>query len=119
MSSQRPIVAVLTFDSRYARPVHGVRSLHTSSRQLIYSAHDTELDLRISVQHDECLLAGQVMRDDCTGGAIEIWNQERSAEVSLNELCEFMFPAIPVGNYSLRVRLPQLEIEIPKLELKD
>ncbi len=119
MSSQHPLVAVLTFDSRYAQPVHGVRSLHTKSRQLIYSAHDTDLDLRISVQHDDCLLAGQVIRDDCTGGVIEIWNQEGSAEVSLNELCEFTFPALPVGNYSLRVRLPQLEFEIPKLELKD
>lgn len=119
MSSQRPIVAVLTFDSRYAQRTHGVRSLHTSSRQLIYSAPDTELDLRISVQHEECLLAGQVIRDDCAGGTIEIWNEDSSAEVNLNELCEFMFPAVPVGNYSLRARLPQIEIEIPKLELKD
>jgi hypothetical protein len=37
----------------------------------------------------------------------------------LNELCEFTFPAIPTGNYSLRVRMPDVEIEIPELELKD
>jgi hypothetical protein len=34
-------------------------------------------------------------------------------------LCEFKLPAIPVGNYSLRVRMSDVEIEIPELELKD
>jgi hypothetical protein len=115
----RRIVATLIFDSRSNGPAYGMRSLHTASRQLLYSAQQTDLDLRITIQNEECIVAGQVIRDDCAGGRVEISGPTGSAEASLNELCEFTLPAIPVGNYSLRVRMVDIEIEIPELELKD
>lgn len=120
--TQRPlrrIVATLIFDSRTAGPAFGMRSLHTSSRQLLYSAQQTDLDLRITIQNEECIVTGQVICDGCAGGRVEISGATGSAETSLNELCEFTLPAIPVGNYSLRVRMVDVEIEIPELELKD
>ncbi len=115
----RRIVATLIFDSRHTGPAFGVRSLHTASRQLLYSAQQTDLDLRITIQNEECVIAGQVIRDSCAGGLVEISGATGSAEASLNELCEFTLPAIPVGNYSLKVRMADVEIEIPELELKD
>jgi hypothetical protein len=115
----RHIIAILTFDSRQAGPAFGVRSLHASSRQLLYSAQETDLDLRITVQNDECVVAGQVIRDGCVGGLVEISGAAGSAAANLNELCEFTLPAIPLGNYSLRVKMPDVQIEIPELELKD
>ena len=118
-SPLRRVVAILTFDSRSTRPAYGMRSIHTSSRQMLYSAQETDLDLRITVQNDECIVAGQIMRDGCTGGVVEISGASGSAEASLNELCEFTLPAVPVGNYSLKVRMLDVEIEIPELELKD
>lgn len=113
------IIATLIFDSRSAAPVFGMRSLRTSSRQLLYSAQETDLDLRVTIQNEECILAGQVIRDGCVGGLVEISGPSGSAEASLNELCEFALPAIPVGHYSLRVKMLDFEIEIPELELKD
>ena len=113
------IIATLIFDSRKASPVFGMRSLRTSSRQLLYSAEQSDLDLRITVQNEECILAGQVIREGCVGGLVEISGPSGSAEANLNELCEFTFPAIPVGQYSLRIRMQDVEIEIPELELKD
>lgn len=118
-SPLRRIVAVLMFDSRSTSPAYGMRSLHNTSRQMLYSAQETDLDLRITVQNDECIVAGQIMRDGCTGGVVEISGATGSAEASLNELCEFTLPAVPVGNYSLKVRMLDVEIEIPELELKD
>lgn len=119
-SSLPRIIAVLTFDSRSAGPAFGMRSLYTAgSRQMLYSAEDCELDLRISVQNEECVVVGQVIRDGCEGGIVEILGPTGSAEARLNELCEFTLPAIPVGNYSFRVRLLDVEIEIPELDLKD
>ena len=112
------IVATLIFDSRNAGPAFGMRSIHAASRQLIYSAQQTDLDLRVTVQNDECIVSGQLLRDSCTGGLVEISGTNGSAETTLNELCEFTLPAISVGNYSLRVRMPDVEIEIPELELK-
>ena len=113
------IIATLIFDSRQAGPAFGMRSLRMTSRQLLYSAHQADLDLRIAIQNEECVVAGQVIRDGCAGGLVEIAGATGTAEASLNELCEFKLPAIPVGNYSLKVRMSDVEIEIPELELKD
>lgn len=113
------IVATLIFDSRNATPVFGMRSLRSTSRQLLYSAEQSDLDLRITIQNEECILAGQVIRQDCVGGLVEVSGQAGSAEASLNELCEFTLPAIPLGQYSLKIRMQDVEIEIPELELKD
>ena len=115
----RRIVATLIFDSSKAMPVFGMRSVRSSSRQLLYSAQQTDLDLRITIQNDECIVAGQVIREGYVGGLVEISGPTGSAEASLNELCEFTLPALPTGNYSLKVRMSDVEIEIPELELKD
>jgi len=114
----RHIIAILTFDSRLAGPAYGIRSLRSTSRQLLYSAQETDLDLRIIVQNDECIVAGQVIRADCVDGRVEISGDAGSATATLNEVCEFTLPAIPLGNYSLRVKMPDVQIEIPELELK-
>jgi hypothetical protein len=119
LPSLRRIIAILTFDSRLAGPAFGIRSLRSTSRQLLYSAQETDLDLRITVQNDECIVAGQVIRDGCVSGMVEISGDAGSAAANLNEVCEFTLPAIPLGNYSLRVKMPDVQIEIPELELKD
>jgi len=118
-SPLRHIIAILTFDSRIAGPAYGIRSLRSSSRQLLYSAQETDLDLRVTVQNDECIVAGQVIRADCVNGQVEISGDAGTATASLNEVCEFTLPAIPVGNYALRINMPDVQIEIPELELKD
>ena len=117
-SPLRRIIALLTFDSRNAGPVFGVRSLTTTSRQMLYSAEETDLELRITVQNDECILAGQVIGEGCAGGHVEISGEAGKSEATLNEECEFKLPPIPVGNYSLTVRMLDRQIEIPELELK-
>jgi hypothetical protein len=114
----RRIIAVLTFDSRNAGSAFGLRSIRTASRQLLYSAQDTDVDLRVSVQNEECILSGQIIREGCKGGLVEISGVTGSAAATLNELCEFTLPPIPAGHYSLKVKMPDVEIEIPELDLK-
>jgi hypothetical protein len=115
----RHIIGILTFDSRVAGPAYGIRSLRSASRQLLYSAQETDLDLRVTVQNDECIVAGQVIRADYVSGLVEISGDAGSATASLNEVCEFTLPAIPLGNYALKIKMPDVQIEIPELELKD
>ena len=116
-SSLRRIMAVLTFDSLKSIPAFGMRSGQTASRQLLYSAEDTDLDLRINLQGDECVVAGQVLRGNRVEGLVEIHGASGSAETSLNELCDFTLPALPVGSYLLKVRMGDVEIEVPELKL--
>lgn len=117
-SPLRRIVALLSFDSRSAGPAFGVRSIPAASRQMVYSAEDTDLELRITVQNGECILAGQVIGEGCAQGHVEISGVAGRSEATLNEVCEFTLPPLPVGNYSLTVKLLDLQIEIPELELK-
>jgi hypothetical protein len=114
----RRIVALLIFDSRNAGPAFGMRSLPAASRQMVYSAEEIDLELRITVQNDECILAGQVIGEGCAEGHVEISGVSGRSKATLNEVCEFTLPPIPPGNYSLTVRMLDREIEIPELELK-
>jgi hypothetical protein len=114
----RRIVALLTFDSRNAGPAFGVRSLSSASRQMLYSAEEIDLELRITVRNDECILAGQVIGEGCAEGHVEISGVAGRSTATLNEVCEFTLPPIPPGNYSLTLRMLDREIEIPELELK-
>ena len=114
----RRIIALLTFDSYKAGPAFGVRSLRTASRQMLYSAEDIDLELRVTVQNDECILAGQIIGEGCAGADIEVAGEAGRSTASLNEMCEFTLQPIPAGNYSLTVRMLDREIEIPELELK-
>lgn len=117
-SPLRRIVALLTFDSRNAGPAFGMRSLLSTSRQMLYSAEETDLELRITVQNDECILAGQVIGERCAEGHVEISGVAGRSEATLNDIGEFTLPPVPTGNYSLTVRMLDLQIEIPELELK-
>jgi hypothetical protein len=114
----RRIVALLMFDSRNASPAFGMRSGLTTSRQMLYSAEEIDLELRITVQNDECILAGQVIGEGCAEGLVEISGVAGTSRATLNDICEFTLPPIPVGNYSLTVKMQDREIEIPELELK-
>ena len=117
-SPLRRIVAFLIFDSRNTGPAFGVRSLPAASRQMLYSAEETDVELRITVHNDECILAGQVIGEGCAGAHIEISGVAGTSKAILNDVCEFTLPPIPAGNYSLTVRMLDREIEIPELELK-
>ena len=114
------IVAALSFDSssNFA-PAFGVRSGQTTSRQLLYSAEENDIDLRITPEQENWIVAGQVLGEDCVGGRIEL--EGRSGELTaadLNDLCEFILPPVPAGSYTVRLRLGNVEVEIPQLELR-
>lgn len=114
----RRLVATLTFDSLTTAPAFGVRSGQPQSRQLLFSAEENDIDLRITVENEQWIVSGQVLRPDCAGGQVEISGESDSTSAELNELCEFKLPAVPPGDYLLRVRMAGLELEIPELELR-
>jgi hypothetical protein len=117
----RRVVAALSFDSGALRPAFGVRSGQaTSSRQLLFSAGDVDVDLRLAPGEEGWAVSGQVL-GECAGGWAELGGAEdegRAARAELNELCEFALPAVPAGSYTLRLRLDDLLIEIPDLNLR-
>ena len=123
VTSREPVVlrrltATLSFDSLNMAPAFGVRSGQAASRQLIYSAEENDIDLRLTFNNEMWVVSGQVLREDCGGGRVEIDGPGGVRSAALNETCEFVLPAVSPGNYLLRVSLPDLLVEIPQLELK-
>lgn len=111
------VLAALTFDSLTAKPAFGLRSGATSGRQLVYSTELADIDLRVSPQSGEWEIAGQILGASQSGGSVNLESEGFSASADLNELAEFGFQSVPSGIYTLFVQLPELEIEIPPLQL--
>lgn len=128
-SALRRLVAALTFDSALnMAPAFGVRSGPSSSpgsQQLLFSAEDHDVELRVSAAENDWVVAGQLFGEDCAGGEVKLVKLDEasraaSAEagvVQLNDLCEFILPPVAPGHYQLLVRLVDVEIEIPEFEL--
>lgn len=118
----RRLVAALTFDSSSLQPAFGVRSGQAApARQMLFSAGDLDVDLRLAPGGEGWTVSGQVL-GPCKGGEVELVDAEGStaARATLNELCEFtLLPPTPDGIYALRLRLDDgAEVEIPELSLK-
>lgn len=112
------IVAALSFDSFDRAPAYGVRSGTTTARQLMYSAGEKDIDLRINEdENNRWVVAGQVLGEPCAGGEISLHGYEVSQSAYLNEQCEFTLPPVPAGSYELLFRLGNIEVEVPGLEI--
>jgi hypothetical protein len=116
----RRLVAALTFDSSGLQPAFGVRSGQPApARQLLFSAGDFDVDLRLAPGGEGWTVSGQVL-GPCGGGEVEAVDADGStaARATLNDLCEFtLLPPVAGGTYTLRLRLEETEIEIPGLSL--
>jgi hypothetical protein len=116
----RRVMAALSFDSASLTPAYGVRSGQTSTRQLLYSTGENDLDLRVTPGDEAWIVSGQVLgQSQCAGGEVHLESMAgKTAAAELNELCEFTLPPVAAGSYTLRLRLSNLEIEIPEFELR-
>jgi hypothetical protein len=118
-SLMRRIVASLRFDSLQMSPAYGVRSGQTGARQLLYSAGENDLDLRLSQSDEAWVISGQVLGPDCMSAEIELKGETTASQRAvLNDQCEFRLSPVPPGSYHLRLRLVDTEVEIPQLELR-
>lgn len=120
----RRVLAALSFDSLASpTPAFGIRAGQgaATARQLLYSAGENELDVRVAqgAGGDSWIVSGQVL-GSCRGGevALETAAGEVAATVPLNDVCEFLLPAVASGRYTLRVRMTDAELEVDGLELK-
>ena len=116
----RRLVAALAFDSSSLTPAFGVRSGQAApARQMLFSAGDLDVDLRLAQGAEGWTVSGQVL-GPCAGGEVELVGEGGStaARAALNEQCEFTLHAVPEGVYAVRLRFDGTEVEIPELSLK-
>lgn len=115
----RRLVASLTFDSLAPAQAFGVRSAQSSTaRQMIFSAGEVEVDLRLSEGGAGWTVAGQILGEcEEARAALLAEGGREVASAELNDLCEFALPPVPAGHYTLLLNAGGAEIEIPGLSL--
>lgn len=112
------IVAAISFDSLSFTPAYGVRSGATSqSRQIIFNAGERDIDVRITKQGEQFVVAGQIL-GECSKGRVVLKGEGNRVESELNDLCEFRLPPVKDGNYQLILVFTDLEIELPEFVVK-
>lgn len=118
----RRLIATLQFDSFQSPQAYGMRQASSGwpgVRQLLYSAADYDVDIRIIQRDNRWQISGQVLSADDIpeSGTIELETPDQHISVILNELAEFALPPVPANNYTLILRLPDVELTIPALEV--
>lgn len=117
-SRLRRVLAALSFDSAQLAPAFGVRSGGTAARQLLYNAGENDLDVRVAPAGEgSWVVTGQLL-GPCAEGRVELSGAGLTAAAALDEHCEFALPAVAEGTYTLRVSLPEAELEVTELELR-
>jgi anti-sigma factor RsiW len=119
------LVAALLFDSRHAQPAYGLRGGPAAERQLLFSAPGVDVDLHVRPGdgEGEFVLMGQVLTEEAdlaqVAGAEVVLRRGRRQVLArrTDSLGEFAFSRLPPGQYSLRIRLPSQEIDLPGVDL--
>jgi hypothetical protein len=109
--------AMLHFDSLLAPQPVGLRSGQPIERQLLFTAGELSIDLRISPSGALWSLAGQVLGPAMGGGLAALASPAATAEAALNVLSEFALPPVPAGDYTLTLRLSDVEVEVERLRI--
>lgn len=113
------IVAALQFDSGQLSPALGLRSGSAAPRQLLFSAGDYDLDLRLTPaeNEDRWVLSGQVLGGDAPAGHVVLQGATDTAQTPLAAPGEFVLPPIAAGDYTLVVHLTDYEIAVDSLQV--
>lgn len=111
------IVAALQFDSLQLAPAMGLRSGAGTPRQLLFSAGDYDLDLRLTPHQDAWLLSGQILGEEIAAGQVVLQGATVGVQAPLLAPGEFVLPPVPKGDYTLVVQMTDYEIAVDALQV--
>jgi hypothetical protein len=112
------IIAALRFDSAQLPLPLGMRSGPVAERQLIFSAEGLDLDLRITPAGSLWMVSGQALVSG-QRGQVELRGPSGTVQAELSEMSEFVLPPVPPGDYTLILRLADVEVEATGLKIDE
>ena len=89
----------------------------TDSRHLLYRAEQFEVDLRLNFVAGKCQVSGQIFPDCEKPATVELFSEETSEKIFLNEYYEFVFSPVKEGVYNFRINSNGIIVEIENLSL--
>ncbi len=115
-TERRCILALLRFDSLQQPLALGVRGGQATARQILVNAEEYDLDLRITPVGSAWQVSGQLLGPD-PKGQIELQGPAQTVQAGCNQLGEFNLPLVSAGSYNFILRVADLDIELPRLDI--
>ena len=110
------IIAALRFDSAQLPLPLGMRSGPIAERQVVFSAEELNLDLRITPAGSLWMVSGQALVSG-RRGQVELRSPSGTLQAELSDVSEFVLPPVPPGDYTLILRLADVEVEVAGLKI--
>lgn len=103
------LVAVLSFENTTLTPALGLRSSGSGERQMIFTANEYDVDLRMAAGEAGWVISGQLLGAAEISGAATLTSDAISQTVALSKELTFAFPPVVAGRYVLTLRFDQIE----------
>lgn len=114
----RRIVATLVSEIGPNAPAFGERSASASGvRQLLFSADDAAIDIRITKKGKKLGINGQVIGDAMGSATVTLGQTDSVHSTQTNEFGEFSFESVSPGNYQLSVSGTDTEIFVESIAI--
>lgn len=115
----RRIIATLLSEIEPGKAAFGERSASASqARQMLFSAEEAAIDLRIKENGKKLSITGQIVGDGFENAKVRLFNNEREYTASATELAEFELQGVVRDSYSLSVAALEVEIVIENIDLR-
>lgn len=112
------IVAILQSEIGPGVPAFGERSASAAGvRQLLYSAGDAAIDLRITGKGKKFNVSGQVIGENFEGAEVTLSGAMADHSAVTNEFGDFEIQSVVSGIYELTVKGTEIEIFIDSVEI--
>jgi hypothetical protein len=112
------VLGVLQLDLSPNKAIFGERSASAADvRQMLFSAGDHRIDLRIAKINKGFRVSGQVLGEGFDGAEAKIFNDKKTFSAKSNELSEFVFEKIAKDKYTLSLISKGKEILIENIKI--
>ena len=112
------IFAVLQMDIKVDEPILGERSAATAKvRQVLFTAGDAAIDLRISNDKRSVSVWGQILGNGLSGATVRLSSDTDQYQTQSDEDSEFTFRNVKPGSYQLTIEATGTLIDIQAVHL--
>jgi len=114
----KKLAAVFQLEIAPSKPAFGERSASPSTvRQILYTAGDNAIDVRIEKVKKAFTVRGQILGGDFADSTVRISSEKNSYEIMVDEAGEFRLENIPAGTYEITIYNADLEITLKAFDI--
>ena len=114
----KKLAAVFQMEIAPNKPAFGERSSATSTvRQILYSAGDNAIDIRIEKTKRGFTVRGQILGSGFAEARVRMADDNNTFEAPVDDAGEFRLENIPAGTYEVAIHNAEIEITLKAFDI--